>query len=302
MRVAVVGHVEHLEFVRVARVPRVGEIAHARETWEEAAGGGGAAAVQLAKLAGACTLFTALGDDARGKGVPARLGAHGVRVEAAWRAEPQRRGIVFVDDDARRTITVIGARHQPAPADALPWDALASMDAVYFTAGDPEVLRRARAARVVVATARVLPILEQAGVALDAVVRSAGDPGEPDPATAARLPAPRLSVATEGARGGSYVERVTRPGGPGAPPAHAPGVVVREGRWAAAPLPGPPVDDYGCGDSFAAGLTFALGAGLATDDALAFAARCGAAALTGRGPFGGQLELEADDPLRAALR
>jgi ribokinase len=43
------------------------------------------------------------------------------------------------------------------------------------------------------------------------------------------------------------------------------------------------VDAYGAGDSFAAGLTYALGAGLEGNDALAFAARCGAAALTGRG-------------------
>ena len=39
----------------------------------------------------------------------------------------------------------------------------------------------------------------------------------------------------------------------------------------------------GAGDSFAAGLTYALGAGLTGDDAIAFAARCGAGALTGRG-------------------
>jgi sugar/nucleoside kinase (ribokinase family) len=32
-----------------------------------------------------------------------------------------------------------------------------------------------------------------------------------------------------------------------------------------------------------AGLTFALGSGLEAHDAVAFAARCGAAALTGRG-------------------
>lgn len=55
------------------------------------------------------------------------------------------------------------------------------------------------------------------------------------------------------------------------------------------PLPGPPVDAYGCGDAFAAGLTYALGVGLAPGDAVRLAARCGAAALTGRGPYAGQL-------------
>jgi ribokinase len=49
-------------------------------------------------------------------------------------------------------------------------------------------------------------------------------------------------------------------------------------------------DAYGCGDSFAAGLTFALAEGRDPDDALAVAARCGAACLTGHGPYEGQLE------------
>ncbi len=282
MRVIVVGHVEHIEFVQVARLPRAGEIMHARGAFEEAAGGGGVAAVQLAKLAGACTLLTALGDDERGRAVPGRLARFGVDVKAAWRREPQRRGVVFVDDAAERTITIIGERHQPEPGDALPWELLEAADAVYFTAGAPEVLRRARKARVLVATARVLPTLVEAGVELDAVVRSAADVGEPDPLSPPPpqerlVPPPRLVASTEGAQGGHYVAR---------PPSVADAVA---GRWAAAPLPGPAVDAYGCGDSFAAGLTFALARGLAVDDALAFAARCGAACLTGRGPFAGQM-------------
>lgn len=282
-RVAVVGHVEHIEFLRVQRVPRAGEIVHVSEVWDEAAGGGAVAAVQLAKLAGAATLYTALGDDVVGRAVPARLSRHGVRVMAAWRRAPQRRGITFIDDDAERTIVVIGARHQAAATDALPWNEFATVDAVYFTAGDADVLRLARRARVVVATARVLPVLAEAGVVLDAIVRSASDPGEPDPSS---LPVqPRFSVATEGERGGCYVDHVAG----------------TRGRYQAAPLPGSPVDAYGCGDSFAAGLTFALGAALPIGDALAFAARCGAASLTGRGPFGGQLSLRADDPLHTRV-
>ena len=65
------------------------------------------------------------------------------------------------------------------------------------------------------------------------------------------------------------------------------------GEWAETPLPGPVEDAYGCGDSFAAGLTYALGAGMAPADAVQLAARCGAACLTGRGPYAGQL-LSAD--------
>jgi ribokinase len=49
------------------------------------------------------------------------------------------------------------------------------------------------------------------------------------------------------------------------------------------------VDTYGGGDSFAAGLTFALGAGYAVPEALRLAATCGAWCVTGRGPYQAQL-------------
>ena len=62
VRAAVVGHVEWVEFVRVDRVPVPGEIVHAHETWTEPAGGGAVAAMQLLRLAGAATFYTALGD------------------------------------------------------------------------------------------------------------------------------------------------------------------------------------------------------------------------------------------------
>ncbi|MEA2389120.1 MAG: ribokinase, partial [Thermoleophilaceae bacterium] len=67
MRTAVIGHVEWIEFASVARVPATGEIVAARRTWTEPAGGGAVAAVQLARLAGECTLYTALGDDEIGR-------------------------------------------------------------------------------------------------------------------------------------------------------------------------------------------------------------------------------------------
>ena len=75
-------------------------------------------------------------------------------------------------------------------------------------------------------------------------------------------PEPKLVVTTSGALGGW-----AQPGGP----------------FTAAPLPEPRSDAYGAGDCFAAGLTFALAAGLETQDALGFAALCGAGALAGPG-------------------
>jgi ribokinase len=51
MKTAVVGHVEWVNFLRIDRVLSPGAIALAGESWEEPAGGGGVAAVELARLA-----------------------------------------------------------------------------------------------------------------------------------------------------------------------------------------------------------------------------------------------------------
>ena len=81
------------------------------------------------------------------------------------------------------------------------------------------------------------------GVALDALILSGEDENE----VARRPPASKADAdtwcCTEGAGGGSYRARGRR-----------------TGRWPASPPPGRSVDSYGCGDSFAAGLTFGLAA------------------------------------------
>jgi ribokinase len=268
MRVAVCGHVEWIEFVPVERVPKQGEIVHAAGSWGEAAGGGGVASVQLARLAGACTLLTAFGDDDLGRLCRSELERLGVRVEAAVRPEPQRHGFTFLDSEGERTITVVGRRHGPSGADPLPWDELASFDGVYFVSGDAEVVRRARAARVLVATARSLPALGEAGIELDVLVRSGSDeaeryrPGDLEPP-------PRVVVETDGDEGGTYAVAEEKPR-----------------RFPAAPLPGARQDAYGAGDSFAAGLTYGLAQRLPLEDALTLAAESGAAAIARRGAHG----------------
>jgi ribokinase len=270
MRTAVVGHVEWVEFASVASVPAPGDIVRARRTWEEPAGGGAVAAVQLARLAGDCTLYTALGDDEIGRRSRDGLEELGVRVVAATRGdEPTRRAFTFVDDAGERTITVIGKRLQPEREDPLPWDELAEVDGVYFTAGGPETLRAARAARTVVGTARVMDIIEAAAVTLDAIVGSGRDGSE---SYRPIDPEPDLVVTTAGATGGTWT-----------------GAEGRTGKWAAAPVPGPVADAYGCGDSFAAGLTYGLADGRGVDGALELGARCGAACLAGHGPYERQI-------------
>jgi ribokinase len=262
MRMAVVGHVEWIEFVRVEAVPRPGEIIGSHETWEEPAGGGGVAAVELARLAGESSLFCVLGGDALGARSREGLEAASVRVLAPAGEQPQRRGFCFVDETGERTIVVIGEKARPRGGEGmLPWEELADVDGVYFTAGDAEAVRQARRARVLVATARELPTLQAAGVELDALVSSGDD--EAERYQAGDLdPAPRLVVSTAGPLGGW-----AQPGGP----------------FRAAEVDGTFEDAYGAGDCFAAGLTFALARGLDVTDALAFASGRGALALTRRG-------------------
>jgi ribokinase len=277
-RVGVVGHVEWVQFAVVARVPPPGEIVHARESFSEPAGGGAVAAVQLRKLAGAATFLTALGSDGAGRRTAERLREHyGITLHPAVREAPQRRTFTFLDDGGERTITVLGERIVPVHADPLPWDTLGDLDAIYFTGGDTAAVRAARAARVLVATPRALEALVGSGVALDVLVGSADDPGEVY-GPGMLDPEPRIVVRTRGAAGGEW----TATGGDDR---------ARSGSWRATPLPGEPVDAYGCGDSFAAGLTYGLGAGMALEDAIELGARCGAACLCGRGPYAGQLEL-----------
>jgi ribokinase len=233
--------------------------------------GGGPTAREARRL---CELFTALGEDEIGDRAADELAAVGIVVHAARRTSPTRQAVCLVDREGERTITTLGPRLEARGSDGLPWDRLAQIDAVYVTAGDADALRRARAARVVVVSSRHLGTLAASGIRVDAVVGSALDQNETyDPELLAGAP-PDLVVLTEGAAGG----RFRAAGG-------------ETGRWRPTPPPGPISDTYGSGDSFHAGLTWALGTGSSLAEALELAARCGAAALTGPGPAGGQLSV-----------
>lgn len=268
MSAAAIGHVEWTEFARVDRIPAPGEVGHATPLLETAAGGGAVAAVQLARLGTGASFFTALGDDALGHRALEQLEGQGLRVHVAWRGQPTRRALTLVDERGERTIVTLGQRLAPSGADPLPWAELEGLDCAYFTAGDADALRLARAARVLVASPRSRGALG-AGVRVDALVYGAGDPDERAEVERHRGVADLL-VATEGPAGGRYEGRA-------------------EGVYAAAPRPGPVADTYGCGDSFAAGVTFGLGRGLDVAAALELGARCGAACITGRGPYERQL-------------
>jgi ribokinase len=270
-RVAVVGHVEWIEFACVPHVPRPGEIVHVTQWWEDVGGGGAVAAVQLAKLAGGAEVFTALAGDEKGRRSRERLEELGVTVYAAPREGEHRRGFVHLDDEHELTITILGERIVAHGEDDLPWERLDEADGVYFTGGDVGALVQARRARKLVATPRAYDTLRASNVNLDALVRSAKDPGEQH-AEEHLDPAPDLVVSTAGKEGGEWV-----------------GEDRTSGRWQAAELPGPPRHSYGAGDSFAAGLTYGLSAGLPIEQALDVASRCGAYKLAGRAAYEGQL-------------
>jgi len=270
-RVAVVGHVEWVQFARVPHVPGAGEVVHARDPFEEPAGGGAVAAVQLARLAGEAVLVSALGQDELGRRARSRLRELGVHVWAAERAAPTRRAVTLLDESGERTIVTFGARLEPVGDDEdLPWQRLAQMDAVYFTAGDLNALRAARSARVLVANPRARHALGH-DVPLDALVLSEDDAIERREAPAAEAEA-ELLVLTEGERGGTYRSRTGE-----------------SGTWPPTTPPAAAVDSYGCGDSFAAGFTYGLASGMTVAAAVELGARCGAACLTGRGPYERQL-------------
>ena len=201
MRTAVVGHVEWVTFARVDHVPAPGEIVHADDTFELPAGGGPVAAVQLRKLAGNCTFYTALGDDELG---------HRATMRAArrWTSASRRRSVRTRSAARSRTSTRPANGRSPswAPASApmrtirCPGTALDDVDAVYFCAGDDDALREARRAKVLVVTSREHERIARAGVYIDAVVGSAKDASE---RFTGADPAPGLVVETLGATAGA---------------------------------------------------------------------------------------------------
>jgi len=264
-RIAVIGHVEWVEHGRLHEPLVSGAIVQLHDTFEEPGGGGGVAARALPALGAEARFLTALGNDAAGAESERVLRADGCDVRVGWRANPQNRVTTVADPSGERTILVHGRNDHPVIEDPLGWDELAGFDGVFYTGDDPRTVVAARAARVLVVTARRLASVVASGVQVDVLAGSARDGGERYDLDA--LPVrPRLCVWTEGADGGHYLADDGS-----------------EGRWEAVSPPGPVVDTYGAGDVFMAALTLELGRGAGRDEALARAARAAATQLTRRG-------------------
>ena len=266
LKLAVIGHVEWVTFLKIDQLPLAGQISHAKDYFEEAAGGAAVAAVQMARLInGPVDLITSLGKDTYGEKCYERLTRLGLNLKVAWREKPTRKGISFISKDGERAITVIGERLQPIASDNLPWSEMKNYDGIFVTATDEEGIRLARSAKFLSATPRTGEnALKNSKVKLNALIGSALDPGEKinhEELT----PKPDIYIATKGKSGGT--------------------IFPNNQNYKSITPSSKEIDTYGCGDCFAGGVTTALSANLNLNQAINIGAYCGAECSTHYGPY-----------------
>ncbi len=265
MKLAVVGHVEWVDFLRVDELPKPGMISHSTSYLNAPAGGGAVIAVKLSQLLGQPIHFiTALGKDYVGRKSEKILKDLGLKLNIAWRNQATRKAISLINPKGDRAITVIGERLEPSSKDDLDWDTLNNYDGVFVTAADAAAIKCCRKAKFLGATPRVkLKNLEEANVEFDALIGSGLDPDEKITAKSNNLKT-KLTIQTEGENGGC---------------------LWPHGRYEAVPLDKPMIDSYGCGDSFAAGVTAGLSAGWTIQESISLGADCGAKCAMHLGPY-----------------
>ena len=266
LKLAVIGHVEWVTFLKVDHLPLAGEISHAKDCFEEAAGGAAVAAVQMARLInGPVDLITSLGNDNYGEKCYERLTKLGLNLKVAWREKPTRKGISLISKDGERAITVIGERLQPIASDNLPWGDMKNYDGIFVTATDKEGIRLARKAKFLTATPRTgEQTLKNSKVKINALIGSGLDPGEKINHEEL-LRQPDIYIATEGKAGGT--------------------VYPKKYKYKSIKPSSQEIDSYGCGDCFAGAVTIALSAKLNLDQAINIGAYCGAECSTHYGPY-----------------
>lgn len=274
-KIAVVGHVEHVTLGTAPAPPAPGEIVHLQYARFIAGGGGGLAFAQLVRSDAEVHLFSVVGNDDGAATVREALERTRARVHLAVRDAPHPRVVVLVDAEGRRTIVVTAPPLQPRATDPLPWDTLASFDAVYFTGDDPGSLVRARAARVLVATTRRAHVVREAAIVADVMIGSSSDPRE-NMAFSALEPPPRAQVLTAGSRPTRVV------------------TAERTIEVSAPPAVSTPKGDYGAGDSFAGALTYFVAHGLDVAESVRRAGPFGAAILQHESPLESRATLRLD--------
>jgi len=266
LKLAVIGHVEWVTFLKVDQLPLAGHISHAKDFFEEPAGGAAVAAVQMSRLTnGPVDLITSLGKDSFGEKCYERLTELGLNLKVAWREKPTRKGISLISKDGERAITVIGDRLQPIASDNLPWNEMKNYDGIFITATDKEGIRLAREAKFLSATPRTgEKTLKNSKVKINALIGSALDPGE-EINHDELIPKPDIYIATKGKSGGT--------------------IFPYNQSYKSITPSSKEIDTYGCGDCFAGGVTTALSANLNLNQAIKIGAYCGAECSTHYGPY-----------------
>ena len=266
LKLAVIGHIEWVTFLKVDKLPLAGEISHATDSFEEAAGGAAVAAVQMARLINEpVDLITSLGKDTYGEKCYERLTKFGLNLKVAWREKPTRKGISLISKEGERAITVIGERLQPIASDNLPWSEMKNYDGIFVTATDKEGITFARKAKFLSATPRIgTNILKMSKIKLNALIGSGLDPGEKINYEEL-APKPDIYIATKGKSGGT--------------------IYPENQKYKSIKPSSKEIDTYGCGDCFAGAVTTALSAKLNLEQAINIGAYCGAECSTHYGPY-----------------
>ena len=262
---AVIGHVEWINFLKVNSLPKPGLISHAKKTLEFPAGGGSLIAKTLLELTNnEVHFFTSLGRDFYGKKSFEFFENIGLNLHVAWREEPTRKGFSLIDDNGERSITIIGKRLAPSYNDNLNWNLLRDMDGIFITAGDENILKESRCAKILCTTPRLgIEIINNSKIILDGLIGSNLDPDEFF-ALSDLMKRPRYIIKTEGEKGGTSF-----PGG----------------KFKALNKNVHKIDSYGCGDSFAAGVTYGLSANWTIEKALKLGTVLGRNCIEHFGPY-----------------
>ena len=238
LKFSVIGHIEWMNFIEVDQLPKAGLISHSKRHQEYPAGGGSVIAKRLQELSNIeVHFFTALGHDFYGNQCLNILENMGIKLHVAWRDKPTRKGFSIIDNEGERSITIMGDRLAPTYKDNLDWSILNDMDGIFITAGDKDIFKQSRRAKILCTTPRVgIDIINESGIFLDGLIGSNLDPGEKYSLEELRLK-PKFVIKTEGEKGG---------------------IIFPGGRYNAFENIKNKVDSYGCGDSFAAGILFGL--------------------------------------------
>ena len=265
LKFAVIGHIEWINFLKVDFLPKPGIISHAKNSLELPAGGGALITKTLFELSNnEIHFFTALGKDYYGYKSFEFFKKIGINIHVAWRTEPTRKGFSLIDDYGERSITIIGERLAPSYKDNLNWDILSDMDGIFVTAGDKNLIKKAREANILCTTPRVgINLINESKINLDALIGSNLDPDESFSLSDLNKK-PRYIIKTEGEKGGLYI-----PGG----------------RFNAIIDNVIKIDSYGCGDSFAAGVLYGLASNWTIEKAVKLGTVLGRDCIEHFGPY-----------------